>query len=164
MMDKRESFLRLIEENKKQIVKICNYYSSLYSQISAEDLFQDILMALWCSFPKFVKHHDCKISTYVYRVAHNVSISQCRKIKDKTVSLNEGDVLIERDTPQELSILYDLIGKLSQEEQVLVYLYLDEKSHNEIAEILGISVTNVGTKIQRVKKKLKLLNKKNNDE
>lgn len=164
MMDKRESFLRLMEENKKQIVKICNYYSSLYSQISAEDLFQDILMALWCSFPKFVKRQDCKVSTWVYRVTHNVSISQCRKIKDKIISLSEGDLLIESDASQELSLLYELIGKLSQEEQVLVYLYLDEKSHNEIAEILGISVTNVGTKIQRVKSKLKLLNKENNDE
>ena len=54
--------------------------------------------------------------------------------------------------------MYELIAQLNQEDQALIFLYLDEKSHTEMAEILGISVTNVGTKIQRIKQKLKKLN------
>ena len=108
----------------------------------------------------YVKCPDCQRSTWVYRIALNVCISQSRKKDNQTHQPINEEVtgLSENTTEQEqVQQLYQLIQKLNQEEQALIYLYLDEKSHKEIADIMGVSVSNVGTKIQRIKLKLKQL-------
>ena len=94
-------------------------------------------------------------------MALNVSISQSRKNKFKFANIDDADVsniVDENDDETAILHLYELIKQLNQEEQVLLYLYIESKSHKEISDILGISVTNVGTKIQRIKSKLKILN------
>ena len=159
-MTNEQQFLELLNENRQRIVSICRYYASMGTSLSAEDLFQEISLNLWRSYPKYVKRPDCQLSTWVYRVALNVCISQSRK-KDNQMHqpINEEITSISENTTEQEQVqqLYQLIQKLNQEEQALIYLYLDDKSHKEIADIMGISVSNVGTKIQRIKLKLKQL-------
>ena len=159
-MPKEQQFLAILNDNKQRIVGICRYYASLSARLSAEDLFQEISLNLWRSYPKFVKRPDCQLSTWVYRVALNVCISQSRKRDNQAHQpINEEVTSISENTTEHEQVqqLYQLIQKLNQEEQALVYLYLDDKSHKEIADIMGISVSNVGTRIQRIKLKLKQL-------
>ncbi|MBQ6770879.1 MAG: sigma-70 family RNA polymerase sigma factor [Bacteroidales bacterium] len=159
-MTNEQQFLELLNENKQRIVSVCRYYASMGASLSAEDLFQEISLNLWKSYPKYVKCPDCQRSTWVYRIALNVCISQSRKKDNQThESINEEITGISENTTEQEQVqqLYQLIQKLNQEEQALIYLYLDDKSHKEIADIMGISVSNVGTKIQRIKLKLKQL-------
>lgn len=71
-------------------------------------------------------------------------------INEEVIRITE--ISTEKEQVQQL---YQLIHKLNREEQALIYLYLDDKSHKEIADIMGLSISNVGTKIQRIKQKLK---------
>lgn len=157
-MINEQQFLKLLNENKRSIISVCRYYSSLSTNLSIEDMFQEISLNLWKSYPKFVKRPDCQFSTWVYRVALNVCISQVRK-KDNLLHkpINEEVIRITEITTEQEQIqqLYQLIHKLNREDQALIYLYLDDKSHKEIADIMGLSISNVGTKIQRIKQKLK---------
>ncbi|MCR5658041.1 MAG: sigma-70 family RNA polymerase sigma factor [Bacteroidales bacterium] len=159
-MTNEQQFLELLNENKQRIVSVCRYYASMNASLTVKDLFQEISLNLWKSYPKYVKRSDCQLSTWVYRVALNVSISQSRK-KDNQVHqpINEEIAGISESCSEQEQVqqLYQLIQKLNQEDQALIYLYLDDKSHKEIADIMGISVSNVGTKIQRIKLKLKQL-------
>jgi RNA polymerase sigma-70 factor (ECF subfamily) len=98
----------------------------------------------------------------VYRISLNVSISFYRKNLNRTTKfteLNEQNIQITTDdkteTEQELNLLEQFISELKEIDKAIMVLYLEDKSHFEIAEILGISVTNVGTKIGRIKEKLK---------
>lgn len=157
-MINEQQFLKLLNENKRSIISVCRYYASLSTNLSIEDMFQEISLNLWKSYPKFVKRPDCQLSTWVYRVALNVCISQVRK-KDYLLHkpINEEVIRITEITTEQEQIqqLYQLIHKLNREDQALIYLYLDDKSHKEIADIMGLSISNVGTKIQRIKQKLK---------
>jgi len=159
-MTNEQQFLELLNENKQRIVSVCRYYASMNTSLLAEDLFQEVSINLWNSFPKYIKRPDCQRSTWVYRVALNVCISQNRKKDNQEHQpINEEITRISDNTTEQEQVqqLYQLIQKLNQEEQALIYLYLDDKSHKEIADIMGITVSNVGTKIQRIKLKLKQL-------
>lgn len=160
-MTTEDQFLELVQENQQRIYRVCRYYTSLCSVICEEDLFQEIVLNLWKSYPQYVKRTECQPATWLYRVALNVAISQVRKsagLKLQPISRTENR-LRDNSVEENLSAqMYELISLLNQEDQALILLYLDERSHAEMAEILGISVTNVGTKIQRIKQKLKKLN------
>lgn len=160
-MTTEERFLGLIDENRQRIARVCRYYVSMSGIMSADDLFQEIVFNLWKSYPRYVKSPDCQTATWVYRVALNVAISEARKHrKTPKVSIDEkaADFVADDEQPERIELLYSLISQLNREEQALVFLYLEEKSHREMAEIMGISVSNVGTRIQRIKLKLKQLN------
>lgn len=153
------AFLELIRENEQQILHVCRYYSAIDSWLSIEDLFQEIVYHLWKSYPKFTKRPDCKISTWVYRIALNVAISFARKKSPKCSPLEDLETIdIAEESQTDIKTLYELIGLLPEEEQALLFLYIDRKTHQEIAEIMGMSASNVGNKVQRLKRKLKLLN------
>ncbi|MBQ6729290.1 MAG: RNA polymerase sigma factor [Bacteroidales bacterium] len=157
-----KGIMDIIEENKDGIKSICHFYASMSSFLLEEDIFQEVAFNLIKSYRKYERQPGCNISTWVYRVAINVSISMMRKENrmsyipiDETFVDNQ--VFDEEIRLEEVKELYETIKRLDAEEQTLVFLYLDSKSYKEIAEILGISVTNVGTKLQRVKMKLKKL-------
>lgn len=157
-----DGFTEIFEDNKDGIKSICHYYSSMSVTLSEEDLFQEIAYQLFRGYKKYSKRMDCKTSTWVYRVAINVSVSMLRKEnKISFLSIDETPLpeSIEEDEvrKEEMEELNEAIKLLGPEEQALVFLYLDDKSHKEIAEILGISVSNVGTRLQRTKLKLKQL-------
>ncbi len=151
-------FLVVIEANQRLIFKICNSYCK--SKIDREDLAQEIVFQLWKSWSNF--NGTVKLQTWMYRIALNVAISFYRKTQKSSDTLLMGDQLFEiaDDSLQEgleenLSTLQHFISELKPLDKALMLLYLDEKSHKEIAEIMGITSTNVATKIGRIKEQLK---------
>jgi RNA polymerase sigma-70 factor (ECF subfamily) len=157
-----EEFKKMIFENKSLILRICRFYNAWHEKEAIEDLYQEIVLNLWKSYPKFINNQQCKASTWIYRIALNTALLQKRsRSKITYVTLNNHPVAnqISNDSNNsQIGILYRLIEKLNEEEKAIIYLYLDDLSHKEIAEIIGISETNVGTKIHRIKIKLKKMN------
>ena len=158
-LSQREEFSKIIEENKGIIYKISNAYSK--NPDDRKDISQEIIIQIWKSFPRYNKKY--KISTWIYRIALNVAISWFRKsskLKGKIVTLEEDTAFSINDDSQDdlkdkINRLHQIINRLSELDKGLMLLYLDEISYEEIAEIMGISLTNVATKISRIKKKLK---------
>ena len=152
------NFLSIIEENKRIIFKICNAYCQ--NAADREDLAQEIIYQLWKSWSSF--NPNFKLSTWMYRIALNVAISFYRKEKKTTETVFMGDHLIEivdenleEGLETNLNALQQFINELKELDRALMILYLEEKSHKEIAEIIGVSTTNVATKIGRIKEQLK---------
>ncbi|MFL0351983.1 RNA polymerase sigma factor [Xanthomarina sp. GH4-25] len=160
--NKKEQFIKTIEDQKKIIYKIVNSYCQ--NKEDRKDLEQEIIIQLWNSFDKY--NSDYKYSTWMYRIALNVAISFYRKEKKWSIKndfYNEESIFkIEDDTNEEqtelnyhLKLLQEFIHNLNELNKALMLLYLEEKSYEEISEILGITKTNVATKISRIKLKLK---------
>lgn len=154
----KETFLRLIEENRAIIYKICNSYCP--NKADREDLAQEIIYQLWRS--GHVLDPDRRFSTWMYRVALNVAISFYRKTPqdNRIVSLSgEEENIADRagagEQEENLKRLQTFIYELKELERALMILYLESKTYKEIADILGITETNVATKISRIKEKLK---------
>jgi RNA polymerase sigma-70 factor (ECF subfamily) len=125
-----------------------------------EDLFQDIVLQLWRSYPAF--KGDSKVSTWMYRIAINNAITRLRKEtkREKFAGLDEEAfrVATENDGIDEnIAQMYEAIKKLSEVERALTMLYMDDCSYKEIAEILGLSESNVGFKLNKIKAKLRTL-------
>ena len=162
MVNKKEQFIKTIDEHKKIIYKIVNSYCQ--NKEDRKDLEQEIIIQLWSSFDNYNSAY--KYSTWMYRIALNVAISFYRKEKKWSVKndfYNEESIFrIEEDSSEEqttldyhLKLLQEFIHNLNELNKALMLLYLEEKSYEEIAEILGITKTNVATKISRIKLKLK---------
>lgn len=155
----KAGFLKLIQENKGIIFKICNAYC--YSPGHREDLAQEIIYQLWKSGQNF--NPDFKFSTWMYRVALNVAISFYRKEKRSgdviSLSTHTAEIEMKEDDTNEhetnILLLQQFINELKPLDRALMILYLESKSYGEIAEILGITETNVATKINRIKNNLK---------
>lgn len=150
-----QEFTKLVKENERILLKICNVYCR--ETEDREDLYQDILIQLWKSYPKF--SHQSKITTWLYKIALNTAISRYRKVKKLPIkeSLTENSVkpFSPDDTKGEsLELLSSAIESLNKVEKAIITLYLEEVKYREIAEIIGISESNVGFKINRIKKKL----------
>ena len=159
MIAKDQEFIRLTKENKGIIYKICNSYCA--GKDDRDDLAQEIIYNLWKSFDSF--NDAFKFSTWMYRVALNVAISfyrQEKKFKNHD-SISEGLIVFEDDSEgkneaeNNLRVLQDFITELKEIDKAIILLYLDDNSHKEIAEITGFTETNVATKINRIKDKLR---------
>jgi RNA polymerase sigma factor (sigma-70 family) len=154
----KQEFLKLIEDNKAIIYKICHAYCPAKSE--REDLAQEIIYQLWKSGHRF--NEEYKFSTWMYRVALNVAISFYRKERTKgpetTLPGQLPDIEDEPDNAGEdnIRLLQQFINELKELDKALMLLYLEEKTYAEIADIIGITETNVATKISRIKDKLKL--------
>ena len=152
-------FMSVVENHKGIIYKIANSYCADYED--RKDLIQEILIQLWKSFDKY--NSQFKYSTWIYRIALNVAISCYRKENSrKTISesfeqgfLYLSETTISDEKEKNLNALHQFISELKELDKALMLLFLDEKSHKEMAEILGISETNVATKISRIKIKIK---------
>jgi RNA polymerase sigma-70 factor (ECF subfamily) len=156
-----EQFLRVFEDNTGIIIKIARAFTK--TSHDREDLINDIALELWKSFERF--KGDSKISTWIYRVAINISMNYKRKKKkdsffsflDDFKKVDSLPWLIEQDNSSESEILYNCIDELNEINKAIILLYLDGNSHDEISEIMGISKTNVGTRIGRIKEQIKNL-------
>lgn len=156
-MDKKAEFIKVIQENEGLIFKITTFYAD--SRQDRDDLYQEIVYQLWKSFESF--NEQAKLSTWMYRVALNTAIYHLKKSKKEiaTVSLdltffNHPEESSKAEEEQ-IQMLYAHIQRLNLLEKGIMLLYLEGKSHDEIAPIIGISTSNVGTKISRIKEKLK---------
>lgn len=156
----QDRFLDLLEENIGIIIKISRAYTKVSQD--TEDLIHDITLELWKSYKKF--RGNSKISTWIYRVALNTSLNYRRKKRNnKTYAISDlfkiksQESLIEHISSSPSEILYSCIDELNSLDKGLILLYLDGNSHDEISKIMGISKTNVGTRIGRIKNQLKSL-------
>ncbi|MBN1113311.1 MAG: sigma-70 family RNA polymerase sigma factor [Bacteroidales bacterium] len=157
-MSKKE-FITVIKANQNLIYKICYSYCS--NSEDRKDLEQEILMQLWNSFGKF--DGRVKVSTWIYKVALNTAISFFRnssKTNKKVVHLDSSIFSITNNDDDEqlnenINTLKKLIDKLNEFDKAVILLYLGNNKYSEISEILGISETNVATKISRIKTVLK---------
>ncbi|MBL7865162.1 MAG: sigma-70 family RNA polymerase sigma factor [Cyclobacteriaceae bacterium] len=153
-----QSFLQVIEKNKGIIYKVANGYCK--DPENRKDLIQEITLQLWHSFDRYNEQY--KLSTWMYRIALNVSISFYRKESRRTeISQTMPDGIInfpdgDTDELAEVAQLHQFIRELKEMDKAVILLYLDENSHQEIGDILGLSVTNVSTKIGRIKEMLRV--------
>lgn len=159
MENVEQEFVSMIRAYERVIYKVCYLYTT--PRTTLNDLYQEVVLNLWKAFPKFRK--ECKVSTWVYRIALNTCISFLRKEKNVpefvTLSLENDRIEEDDETEAMLKRLYQMINRLGQLEKSLVLLYLEEKSYEEISEITGLTVTNVATKLSRIKDKLRKMNK-----
>ena len=154
----QQKFETLVENHKKILYKICRLYCP--NPEDQEDLGQQIVIQLWQSFPSFDEGR-CTFATWMYRVSLNVAISWYRREVVRlrhTVPANErmfhiaGEPDVQSD---ELRLIHRFIDNLDELHKALMLLYLDGYSNREIGEVLGITETNVTTKISRLKKTMR---------
>lgn len=164
-MHKQESekqFEKYIKENELLIHKVCRIYA--YTSADREDLFQEIVIQLWHAYPKF--KGEAKFTTWLYRVALNTAITGLRKKKDFIESREPGQLpdrisYENENSEEELQELYKAIEQLNQVEKAIVMLYMEDRSYEEMEEILGMSQGNLRVKMNRIKEKLRRLTNNN---
>lgn len=159
IIDKSDLFLSVIETNKGILYKVANLYCK--DSEDRKDLVQEIVLKLWKSFDSY--NEQFKHSTWIYRIALNAAISYYRKGKvrkeiNKPLSDNILNIAGDEDhkkIEQSTVFLNQFISELKELDKAVMLLYLEEKSHKEMAEIIGITETNIATKISRIKTILK---------
>lgn len=163
MKETENIFLSLINQHKAIIHKVSKMYMNDAEQ--QRDLFQEIVMQLWKAYPTF--KGNSKFSTWMYRVALNTALVYFKKDHrkvDKT-PLNENIDVIDTDDSEakeeRLAYLYKAVQELNAVEKALIFLFLENQSHREIALNLGISEVNARVKLNRTKEKLQFIIKKN---
>ena len=155
-MEKLEQeFAATVRAHERVIYKVCYMYATADTPLA--DLYQEVLLNVWKAFSSF--RHECKASTWIYRIALNTCISFVRRRRNapQLVALAQAADRLEEDDETEAMLrqMYALVNRLGQLEKSLVLLYLDDKSYEEISEITGLTVTNVATKLSRIKNKLR---------
>jgi RNA polymerase sigma-70 factor (ECF subfamily) len=156
--EQQRAFETLLREHQRIVLKVVSVYAR--DPEDRRDLTQEICVQLWRSFPSFDEKR-ARFSTWMYRVALNVAISQMRRSsrQEDALDLHQLETLagaegiVEQD--ERIETLYRFIKQLDRLNRALILLYLEDRSYDEIAEILGISVTNVATKISRIKQRLR---------
>ena len=140
----KSEYTALVTHYQRIIYKVCYVYTNNNEELG--DYFQEVLIALWKSYPKF--RGDSNISTWIYRISLNTCISYLRKNKrhGDTISLSPDLDLYADDMEQNdgLKALYFYISQLNKLEKALILLWLEERSYEEMAEIMGLSKDNVG--------------------
>jgi RNA polymerase sigma-70 factor (ECF subfamily) len=141
------------------IIKICRAYTN--SQEDFEDYYQEVCLQIWRSRENFNEH--AQWSTWVYRLSLNVCLTLLKK-KKNTYQHFASDMLPEEAAvdshafaDESLNQLYDAIKQLSEVDRGVILLYLEEKSYQEIADIIGTNPNNIGVRIKRIKERLKKL-------
>lgn len=151
-------FAQLLEQHQNILHKIRRLYT--VDSDSHKDLFQEIVIQIWKSYPKF--RGDAKFTTWAYRIGLNTAISLYRGSKRKITTV-DWDISLQNikyeeydsETENQLKQLYAAVHLLNDIEKALVYMYLEDKDYTEIAETLGISEVNARVKMNRIKTKIK---------
>lgn len=158
--DPADEFVSMIDAHKGIIYKIVNTYCRHVED--RKDLAQEIILKLWKAFDRY--DNRLTYSTWMYKIALNVAVSYYRIEKrrkkmtdpypEDLFTLNELS-LEKNEASAHLLFLNQCISELGELDKVLMLLYLEEKTYKEIADISGITETNVATKLSRIKKALK---------
>ncbi|PIF47220.1 RNA polymerase sigma-70 factor (ECF subfamily) [Chryseobacterium sp. 52] len=153
-----KTFVDFFKPNQRLIHKICRIYTD--NPEDHEDLFQEITVQLWRSFPGF--KGEAKFSTWMYKVALNTAMTLFRKPQKKRLQHADIDVAslkmeyeVDEDNEYKLKKMYKAIHELSDVEKALIMMYLEDKPYREIGEILGITEGNARVKMNRAKNNLK---------
>ena len=158
-MNKKEKFIDILKNHKGILYKVITIYCA--DENDKKDLEQEILIQIWKSIDKYEDTYA--ITTWLYRISMNVAISHYRKvfkINNKIVRLDSNLLEYtkskdEREDNYQKEILHTLLSKLNEFDKALMFLYLEDKDYEVIADILGITKTNVSTKINRIKNRWK---------
>lgn len=159
-VDDEEIFLRLVEQHRGIIGKVAAGYSRTVAD--RHDLSQEIMLQLWKAYPRYSPER--LFSTWMYRIALNVAISFLRRNTRpdrQTIPLDEVDRefvdenAADLETDERVALLQRVIATLEPLNRALLLLYLDDHSYRDIASILGITETNVATKLSRLKERLR---------
>lgn len=157
-----QQFKELIARHNGILYKIARSYAP--EQEDMRDLYQEMLVQVWRALPDF--RGEAQLSTWLYRIALNTALSFQKKQRRQQAVLRGDEyfpVVVDdgigaaQARQQRIDLLYDCISRLDKDERAVILLYLDEKSYEDIATILGISANLVGVKIHRIKKKLQQL-------
>ena len=149
-------FEQTINKNAGVLHKLCRVYTNNSNEY--EELFQEMLVQIWLSMKNF--RGEAKISTWIYQVCINTALNFRTKIgrHRKRFDTLDGKIFVQptpdTDKDEQLQKLYAAIRELKSIDRAIVSLYLDDKSYDETAQILGISKTNVATRLMRLKKQL----------
>jgi len=160
-MNKEELFKQVLAENKDRVYRICCAYE--HDKDERDDLFQQILINIWKSLDKF--EGRSAISTWIYRIAVNTSLMHVKKsakmkklhseLDEKTLNIPESEDVDENvKTGSQIERLYECINILAEIDRLIISMVLDDLSYKEIAEVTGMTVNNIGVKINRIKKEL----------
>ncbi|HVG41135.1 MAG TPA: sigma-70 family RNA polymerase sigma factor [Chitinophagaceae bacterium] len=158
-----KQFEKHITEHELLLLKVCHIYA--YTAADRQDLFQEIVIQLWKAYPNF--KGNSKLSTWMYRVAINTAITGLRRKKDFIISYEPSSLPTQISdnsssaAEDRLGELYKAIEQLNQVEKAIVMLYMEERTYDEMEEILGITQGNLRVKMNRIKEKLRQLTKVN---
>lgn len=138
------------------IIKICRAYTD--SQEDFEDYYQEICLQVWKSRDNF--KNNSKWSTWIYRISLNVCLTLLKKKTRSRNSFYDPSLDVANSegpyfSDESLNYLYEAIKQLSEVDRAVILLYLEEKSYQEIAEIIGTNQNNIGVRITRIKERLK---------
>jgi len=144
---------QIVATHQQGLYRLCLGY--VYDPEEARDLVQEVLIKVWTHLPNF--RGEANLKTWVYRIAVNTCLMYLRKKRLPTVPL-----LPERDAahPEEvtdedrLTEMRTAISRLPARDRILILLHLDDNSYEQIAGVMGLSVSNVGVRLTRIRKKL----------
>ncbi|MGI4734990.1 MAG: RNA polymerase sigma factor [Janthinobacterium lividum] len=155
-------FLAALHNYQPLVRRVCRLYCQ--DADDRQDLFQEIVLQLWRAWPRYVPQPDAKLSTWLYRIALNVAISNLRQRTRRPASVGLEDEAARYLSqasegsayePEETAALYRAIDRLSDVDKAFVLLYLEDRPYDEMADILGITQNNVRVKMHRVQEKLR---------
>ena len=151
----RKEFVDILNNHRGLIYKVCHLYCD--DPEDRKDLFQEIVLQVWKSLGSF--RQESTIGTWMYRIALNTAITHFRKEKrlGGKVSLTGIDIPDLNDSSEkedQLKELFKAIEDLDRIDKSIILLYLEEKNYEEISEITGLTRTNVGVRLNRIKIKL----------
>jgi RNA polymerase sigma-70 factor (ECF subfamily) len=141
------------------IIKICRAYTN--TQEDFEDYYQEVCLQIWKSKDQF--RDQAEWSTWIYRLSLNVCLTLLKKKKNNHQHFAsdylpaEATVDNSAFADESINYLYDAIRQLSEVDRAVILLYLEEKSHREIADITGTNSNNIGVRIKRIKERLRRL-------
>jgi RNA polymerase sigma-70 factor (ECF subfamily) len=155
---KSDQFTTLMEQHQRALLKVCWAYG--YSAHDRDDLFQEIAARLWSTFDRYDRSRP--FSTWMFRVAFNVAIDFRRRKRrwgKESQSLEMDEALVEDSDDsskrEQLAELRELFEKQTDADRAMLFLHLEGNSHREIGEVLGMSESNVGTRLNRMKNSLR---------
>ena len=153
-------FTKMVKEYRKEIYTVCYFFSKDKEEVN--DLFQEILINLWKGFPKF--REESSLKTWIWRVSLNTCNNQERKKKSsvQTIPLSIDIDLYNDDDAhsKQIQMLYERINLLDVFDRAIILLWLENMNYQDIANIVGISISNVTTRLFRIKEQLKSMSNK----
>jgi RNA polymerase sigma-70 factor (ECF subfamily) len=159
--EQKHIFENWLHQHKALVFKVVRAYAA--TAMDQDDLFQDVIIQVWRSIPSF--RHESSVTTWIYRIALNIAIKWVRKERKHSQAETLDSVqhiLLEnrKQVDERLVWLYEEIHKLDEIDRSITLLLLDNFSYKEMATIIGITETNVGVRINRIKKHLIAKSKK----
>ena len=153
-------FTKMVKEYRKTIYTVCYFFSKDTEEVN--DLYQEILINLWRGFPNY--RGESSLKTWIWRVSLNTCSNQERKKKSRirTVPLSiDIDLYNDEDAgSRQIQMLYDRINRLDVFDRAIILLWLENMTYQDIADVVGISVSNVTTRLFRIKEQLKTMSNK----